>query len=110
MHVQDQWKGVPYVLGWRICVKSVYRQAMHVVYTLKYKLGLLYVMRKLLDVRKSEGREWIPVKMSKETLVKSERVWRLATAEMGLPFKRLTLGDIKVPWASDPKLCKWGEP
>lgn len=104
---QDEWLAVPAILGWDLHLGWLFSQAIHLVYNLKHKIGLMYVVRKLADVNHWEEATKIPVKMSLETLVKSEGMWRDVCREVGLPYKRLTLDDIKVPWISDPELCQW---
>lgn len=100
------WLASVHILQLPLDFHYLFKPAMRIVYGLGFKMSFLYVARKLADIHGAWNADMVPVKMSLETLVKSEGLWMGVCRQVGIPFKRLTLDDIKVPWVSDPKLLE----
>jgi len=98
LHLESEWLGVPAYLGHPLRLEVEFSQAMHIIYKLGCKMSLLFVLRKLAQARGNPDYRWVPLKISKETLLKTEKDWKQVCYLMGIPYQETAHAEVAVPW------------
>lgn len=96
--VGPQFLCVPAFLNHPVSLGKFMGTINHLVYMCDYDIQFLYVAYKLSQLW-SEPDLWIPLKITKPTLLKAETEWARICEDHGIPNKKTSMKDIRTPWA-----------
>lgn len=97
--VNDSFLCVPAYMGSPLDITCIFKSVEDIVYTKNYRVQYMYVIHKLFQLWGQDA-VWVPLKVTKPTLIAAEKEWVRVCVDYGIPCKKTCMSDLKTPWSA----------